>query len=58
LPEHPADSIPPTKLVHLLPHLLLLSAMPLFLFYLLPYSVAALIAASRLNIAACYPLAV
>jgi hypothetical protein len=58
LPEHPADSTPPTKLVHLLPHLLPLSAVPLFLFYPLPYSVAASIAASRLDIAACYPLAV
>jgi hypothetical protein len=58
LPKHPADCTPLTKLVHLLPHPLPLSAMPLFLFYLLPHSVAALIAASRLNIAAYYPLAV
>jgi hypothetical protein len=58
LPEHLADYTPLTKLIYLLLHPLLLLAMPLFLFYLLPYSVAALIAASRLDIAACYLLTV
>jgi hypothetical protein len=58
LPEHLADSTLPTKLVYLLLHLLLLLAVPLFLFYLLSYSVAASIAASCLDIAAYYLLAV
>jgi hypothetical protein len=58
LPEYLADSTPLTKLVYLLLYFLLLLAVLLFLFYLLLYSVAALIAASRLNIAACYSLAV
>jgi hypothetical protein len=46
------------QLIYLLPYLLLLPAVPLLLFYLLYYSVAALVVASYLDITAYHPLAV
>jgi hypothetical protein len=58
LPKYLADCIPLIKLIYLLLHSLLLLAMPLFLFYLFPYSVAASITASCLDIAAYYPLTI